>query len=190
MSLSTTAYDKELSLRINKVIIQELIKFNFDKKTTKALNDLKFVTYRTDSVFRAYEALKYHSAEYLDQNKYLIKATVKVPQEDMDEKKKILSSRYLKLVEMQEQALIRTQTEKPVIQILDQPYIDSIEKPSKSGAAIVYGMLGLLFGFVFSIRKVLGKLISTELSKTISGLQPTEETTLDPTIESKDSFEL
>ncbi len=172
MSLSTKAFDKDLALLTNKIIIQELIKFNFDKKTEKAMVDLRFINERTDSVARAYEALKYRSANYVDQNKYLIKATVKIPQEDMDEKKRILSQRYAKLVELQEQAFIRMQTDKPVVQILDQPYIESLINPSKAGAAMIYGILGLLGGLLFVIRGALGRLIKSEISKSLKMQKP------------------
>ena len=174
MSLSTKAFDKTLALRINKIIIQELIKFNFDKKTEKALVDLRFINTRTDSVSRVYEVLKYKTANYIDENKYLIKATVKIPQEDLEEKKKIISSRYLKLVELQEQAFIRLQTDKPVIQLLDQPYIESYTNPSKEGSAIVYGIIGMLFSFLFVVRKSIINLVSSELSKSMKGLTKTE----------------
>lgn len=175
MSLTTKANNKDLALMINKVMIQELIKFNFDKKTAKAIADMQFINERLDSVSTIYEALKYQSANYADANKYMIKQTVKIPMEDLDEKKKIISTRYLRLIELQEQAFIRLQADKPVIQILDTPYISTSTHPSTSGASIVLGIIGLLLSVLFTLRNVIIRFVRAELAKNKKSSEESKE---------------
>lgn len=165
MSLTTKANNKDLALLINKIMIQELIKFNFDKKTAKAAADMHFINARLDSVASVYESLKYRSANYADANKYMIKQTVKIPMDDLEEQKKILATRYLKLIDLQEQAFIRLQTDKPVVQVLDSPYIDVTKHPSTSGAAVAFGLIGFLLSIGYLLRNVVIKFIRTELAK-------------------------
>lgn len=165
MSLTTNANNKELALLVNKIMIQELIKFNFDKKTEKAAQDMRFISHRLDSVSSIYEGVKYKSANYSDANKYMAKATVKIPMEDLEEQRKILQARYTKLVELQEQAFIRLQTDKPVIQLLDAPFIDSSTHASTQGAAIIGAIIGLLLSIIYSIRRIIVRFVRAELAK-------------------------
>lgn len=175
MSLTTKANNKELALLINKIMIQELIKFNFDKKTAKAAADMHFINERLDSVANVYESLKYRSANYADANKYMIKQTVKIPMDDLEEQKKILATRYLKLIDLQEQAFIRLQTDKPVVQVLDSPYIDVTKHPSTSGAAAAFGLIGFLLTIGYLLRNVVIRFVRSELAKNKNSEEEAEE---------------
>ncbi len=165
MSLTTNANNKELALLVNKIMIQELIKFNFDKKTEKAAMDMRFISHRLDSVSTIYRGVKYSHANYADANKYMAKATVKIPMEDLEEQRKILQARYTKLVELQEQAFIRLQTDKPVIQLLDAPFIDSSTHASTQGAAIIGAVIGLILSIIYSLRRIIVRFVRTEIAK-------------------------
>jgi hypothetical protein len=165
MSLTTNANNKDLALLVNKIMIQELIKFNFDKKTEKAAMDMRFINHRLDSVSTIYQGVKYSSANYSDANKYMAKATVKIPMEDLEEQRKILQARYTKLVELQEQAFIRLQADKPVIQLLDAPFIDSSTHASTQGAAIIGAFIGMLLSIMYSLRRIIIRFIRAEIAK-------------------------
>jgi hypothetical protein len=185
MSLVNHAYDEKLALIENEFIIKELIKFNYDKKTAKAKNDLMFITRRTDSINRIYENVKYQLASFSDVNKYILKSTVKIPQEDLEESKKIIASRYIKLVELQEQAFIRFQTDQPIIQLLDKPYIEYVDRPSKLSGALFYVLISFIFSTLFFIRKPIIEVLNSEISKAIKGGKSEKNT--DNKIESIDS---
>jgi uncharacterized protein involved in exopolysaccharide biosynthesis len=176
MSLINQAHGRDAALMVNKAIIQELIKFNYDKKTEKAANDLIYINHRLDSVESLYEAIKYQNANYIDANKYLIKATVKIPMDDLDERKKIISQRYLKLVDAQEQALVRYQTDKPVVQLLDLPYIESTKSPTPQTTAFLCGILSLFLTLLFVLRNIIISSISAFVKNTFSRLKnPSKE---------------
>jgi penicillin V acylase-like amidase (Ntn superfamily) len=95
----------------------------------------------------------------------MIKQTVKIPMDDLEEQKKILATRYLKLIDLQEQAFIRLQTDKPVVQVLDSPYIDITKHPSTSGASIVFGLLGFLLSIGYLLRNPVIRFVRAELAK-------------------------
>ncbi|MFM2224232.1 MAG: hypothetical protein RJA07_434 [Bacteroidota bacterium] len=168
MSLINNAYSDDLALYENQSIIDELITFNFNKKTEKAKEDLIYITHRADSVKEIYENIKYQYAEFDDQNKFIIKKTVGIPKEDLEERKRIISARYLKLVDLQEQAFVRYQTDKPIIEILDLPYIDGVTTPSKMASAILYAIFAAMVTIIFIVRNLLGSVISSEISKATS----------------------
>ncbi len=89
MSLENFNYSPELAMMENKIIINELINFNFEITTQKVKQDLDYITNRVDSIREIYENLKYENAQFNDVNKYMIKSVVKVPLEDLEENKKI-----------------------------------------------------------------------------------------------------
>jgi hypothetical protein len=165
MSLVNNAYSEELALYENESIIEELITFNYNKKTEKAKNDLEYINHRADSMKELYENLKYQFASFDDANKFIIKQTVGIPKLDLDERKKIISQRYFKLVEMQEQAFIRFQTDKPIVEILDYPYIDGVTQPSQMASAIMYALFTIIISIAFVVRKLVYGLIKDEIAK-------------------------
>ncbi|MFM2049444.1 MAG: hypothetical protein RI955_1992 [Bacteroidota bacterium] len=168
MSLINNSYSSDLALYENQSIIDELITFNFNKKTEKAKNDLIYITHRADSVKELYENVKYQFAEFDDQNKFIIKKTVGIPKEDLEERKRIISARYLKLVDLQEQAFVRYQTDKPIVEILDHPYIDGVTTPSKMSSAILYAIFASIMTILFIVRNLLVSVISSEIAKATS----------------------
>ena len=95
----------------------------------------------------------------------MAKATVKIPMEDLEEQLKILQARYTKLVELQEQAFIRLQTDKPVIQLLDAPFIDSSTHASTQGAAFIGAIIGLVLSILYSLRRIIIRFVRAEIAK-------------------------
>jgi hypothetical protein len=168
MSLINNAYSENLALYENKSIIDELINFNFNKKTDKAKRDLEYLSYRADSLRKLYGDIKYEYASFDDANKFIIKKTVGIPKEDLEEQKKVISQRYFKIIELQEQAFIRFQTDKPIVEILDEPYIDSVVIPSKLASGILYALLALILSSLFFLRNFLIAIIQDEISKAAS----------------------
>jgi hypothetical protein len=168
MSLINNAYSEELALYENESIIDELITFNYNKKTEKAKNDLEYINHRADSMKELYENLKYDYARFDDANKFIIKQTVGIPKLDLDERKKIIAQRYFKLVDMQEQAFIRYQTDKPIVEILDYPYIEGVAKPSQMVSALMYAVFTILISMIFVVRNLIFGLIKDEITKATS----------------------
>jgi hypothetical protein len=167
MSLTNHAGSADLALYINKIIIDELIKFNYDKKTEKAKNDLEYFTKRTDSLGKLYESIRFQFANYNDNNKFIIKSTVNIPREELAERRDIIKTRYFKMIEAQEQAFIRFETDKPVVQILDAPFISAVTSPSKSTGAIMYAVFGICLGLILALRKLIYGFVSVEFKKLI-----------------------
>ena len=168
MSLKNNCYSEDLALAENKLIIKTLIEFNLEKKTLQAKEDLIYINHRTDSITQIYQRLKHSLAQFSDDNKYMIKQTVRLPVEDLEEEKQIISTRYKKLVEMQEQAFVRYETDKPIIDLLDEPYIDSVTKPDVVGVSIFYGIISAFFLCIFFTRKILFGLIQAELKRAMA----------------------
>ena len=98
----------------------------------------------------------------------MIKATVRIPMEDLDERKKIISQRYLKLVDAQEQALVRYQTDKPVVQLLDLPFIESTKSPTPQTTAMICGFLSLFLTMIFVLRSLIIRLITDLIKKNLN----------------------
>ncbi len=163
MSLVNFAFDKDLALTENQIIIDELIKFNFEVNTLKVKQDLDYITHRTDSIRDIYENLKYQNAQFNDVNKYMIKSVVKVPQEDLEENKKIIAARYSRLLEMQDQALVRYQSDKPIIKILDLPYLDGETSPPVFITAFIVFVATLFASLIFVCRKIIINIIRDEI---------------------------
>jgi hypothetical protein len=115
-----------------------------------------------------YENLKYDYARFDDANKFIIKQTVGIPKLDLDERKKIIAQRYFKLVEMQEQAFIRYQTDKPIVEILDYPYIEGVAKPSQMVSALMYAAFTILISMIFVVRNLIFGLLKDEIAKATS----------------------
>lgn len=165
MSLINHAYSEDLALYENASIIDELITFNFNKKTFKAQNDLAYLTKRADSLKKLYEDIKYEYAEFDDANKFIIKKTVGIPKEDLGERKSVISQRYFKIIELQEQAFIRVQTDKPIVEVLDEPFIDSVTAPSKLASGIMYAIFVSIFLTMFFLRNFVIDIIKDEIAK-------------------------
>ena len=163
MSLENFNYSPELAMLENKIIINELINFNFEITTQKVKQDLDYITNRVDSIRDIYENLKYQNAQFNDVNKYMIKSVVKVPLEDLEENKKIIAARYNRLVDMQEQAIVRYQSDKPIIKVLDYPYIESVIQASVFTPALMMFVLSFLAFTIFACRKVFAAIIKAEI---------------------------
>jgi Chain length determinant protein len=164
LSLINSNYNSELALFENQVIIDQLIQFNYDVNTQKSKEDLSYINNRLDSVKNAYENIKYQSAQFDDVNKYLIKSVVKVPQLDLEEDKKILSARYQKLAEYQEQALVRYETDKPILKIVDNPYIDQVKQNAIVFPSIITFLILIIVFSIFITRKYFAEIIIAEIS--------------------------
>lgn len=165
MSLINNAYSEDLALYENQSIIDELINFNFNKKTDKAKRDLEYLSYRADSIKQMYDNIKFDYARFDDANKFIIKKTVGIPKDDLEERRKVISQRYFKIIELQEQAYIRFQTDKPIVEILDKPFIDSVVIPSKFATGALYAFLAFFLSSLFFLRHFLVEIIKEEIEK-------------------------
>ena len=165
MSLINNAYSEDLALYENESIIDELINFNYNKKTDKAKRDLEYLSFRADSLKQMYDNIKYDFAKFDDANKFIIKKTVGIPKEDLEERKKVIAQRYFKIIELQEQAFIRFQTDKPIVEVLDKPFIDSVTAPSKFASGVLYAIFAFIFSTFFFLRNFLIEIVKDEMAK-------------------------
>ncbi len=182
-SVYTSAYTSALAGAINEITLQELIKFNFDKKTAKARGDLEYINRRTDSIKEIYDRLVYNTAEFLDVNQFGKKAVVNVPKDQMLLQKTIYESRYRKLVEMQENAVIRYQQSTPVVSVLDYPYPPfTQEVPPRIKYALIAFVSVLFLSCVMACWSILTEIVKTEIKTALRPNKVEEDSTPPPSV--------
>jgi hypothetical protein len=83
----------------------------------------------------------------------------------LEERKKVIAQRYFKIIELQEQAFIRFQTDKPIVEVLDKPFIDSVTAPSKFASGVLYAIFAFIFSTFFFLRNFLIEIVKDEMAK-------------------------
>ncbi|MEO0900092.1 MAG: hypothetical protein AAFY71_26995 [Bacteroidota bacterium] len=177
------SYDSKLSGVISDSYIKQLTIYYGERKTEKAQRNVKFYSYRADSIKTELDNINKRIAYIADKNRYKIYAKDDLLPVDLESQQAILSNIYSALVISREQALAQLQEDIPVIQVLDPP-----KPPFKKIKSnwFLYLFAGSFIGFILASFLSTRKLIVEDLTAFIrSALKLDEEEDVDQAVVSE-----
>jgi uncharacterized protein involved in exopolysaccharide biosynthesis len=130
-------------------------------RTSKARQQVEFLTNQVNDVRRRYEATELQLSNYRDRNRSLFLETAKIEEQRLQADYILAQGVYSDLSKQLEQARIKVQEESPVFQILEPAQVPLRKSGPKRTIIIVgFGLLGAIIGLVvFFAKRIFGKRI-------------------------------
>ncbi|MCI4668986.1 MAG: hypothetical protein MRZ79_12705 [Bacteroidia bacterium] len=161
IQLGISAYESRLSGIISESYIEQLGIYYSKRKTEKAGRNVRFFSFRADSVKNELDKINRRIANYVDKSRYKIYARDEIFPVDLENQQAILSQIYSSLVISREQALAQLQENIPVIQVLDPPMPPYRSISSKK---YLYATIGLLAGVFIGVFLVTRQLLWEDIT--------------------------
>ncbi|WNJ21217.1 Wzz/FepE/Etk N-terminal domain-containing protein [Pontibacter sp. G13] len=160
IKMSNSYYQPRVTQAVSDSYINSLNEYYKKQRTEKALNNIEFFTERADSIKYELDKLKRRLARYQDENRSLVFNQDNILPMELQEELGVLQIMYNQLVAAREQSVAQLQQDIPIIYILDPP-----EPPFKitKSSLVLYGFLGLVFGFFLSAFLALRKHVAADI---------------------------
>jgi uncharacterized protein involved in exopolysaccharide biosynthesis len=164
-TITTEAHDPNLSQVMNERILAELSNYYIRMVTEKPRTDLEKIKIMRDSLNDEMYNTERAIAGFIDANQMSVKSSTQLPQSKLVRKLKEVEQLYVNTSTSYQNAKFKLLWESPIFQVLDKagpPY--GFNKPNwKKNAVIAFILTFFLLSLFFS-RKVIWRMIETELS--------------------------
>lgn len=146
--------DKKGVANLGKIVIERLNDAIISYKIQKAKNDAEFIEKRYNEAYAKFVKAQMNLSAFRDQNKSIITASAKAIEERLVMEFNIAYNVCNSLALQLEQAQIKIQENKPVLQIIDPPYVPNYKSgPKRILIIVVFSLMGLVTGCVYVILK-------------------------------------
>ena len=136
--------------------IEQLTQYYKTQKTEKAQNNLKFFTYRSDSIYRELEKATAYVARHYDRNQNLTRLSSGLKVREKEIESEYLRQLFLQTTASKEEAVAQLQRDTPIIQILDYPVPPFKARKASMLVNLVLGFfLGAFIPMVYFSRKLI-----------------------------------
>lgn len=165
--ITSTFHDKNLSKEVNETILEALSDYYISLVTEKPRSDLVKIKTMRDSLKEELYAVERAIAGFQDANQLAVKYEVNIPQAKLVRARIEIEQLYAVTVTAYQNAKFKLLSESPIFQVLDfpgEPY--QFSKPSSKKAAIIAFFVCFFAFSFFACRKIFGRIIMEELSKT------------------------
>lgn len=153
---------------VGKSYIDEIQSYYKIKKTEKTRKLYEFYVDRTDSIRRELEGRLRRTAKMEDEDKFRIFARTELPKLENQKEADILAEMYAQMLAMREGALNDYLKDAPTLQVLDAPEPPfDVQKPKPFMMLFVGAFLGIFFGIVLSVQKLLRQDLVSYLKKAL-----------------------
>ena len=146
--------DKKGVANLGKIVIERLNDAIISYKIQKAKNDAEFIEKRYNEAYAKFVKAQMNLSAFRDQNKSIITASAKAIEERLVMEFNIAYNVCNSLALQLEQAQIKIQENKPVLQIIDPPYVPNYKSgPKRILIIVVFSLLGFVTGCIYVVLK-------------------------------------
>jgi uncharacterized protein involved in exopolysaccharide biosynthesis len=149
LTFKVSTQDPYVSAEIVNKMYVLLTKYIIDYKIQKAKLDLKFIEDRFAETERRYLAAQKNLADFKDQNKGLILASVLVKEQNLQSEYNLAFNMYNTLSQQVEQSKIKVQEKTPVFKVINPSQIaNTNSKPKLINTLFIMAILGAFIGMI------------------------------------------
>ncbi|MEI8109590.1 MAG: hypothetical protein WCH59_01260 [Chitinophagia bacterium] len=142
--------EAKLSARVNKLVLELLIKYAIRFKVSKQLENVEFLEARTKEAETKYKESQQKVASFKDNNYNVIFQSVQTRESVLQNEFQLYSGIYNQLIAQLEQAKIQLKKDSPLFTVVEPVYIPD-EVASDNSKIVSYTLKGLIFGLLISL---------------------------------------
>lgn len=157
ITITSVMPDPMVAALVAQQTLTHLTEYVTNYRTSKARQQVRFLTQQVNNARRRYQAAEYGLSRYRDLNRSLFLNTAKIEEQRLQADFLLAQTVYNDLSKQLEQARIKVQEEAPVFEVLEPAHLP-LRKSGLSGTIILAGftIFGAVFGLgVFAVRRVL-----------------------------------
>lgn len=158
LSVSYTSKDEPFAKAFNETLVQHVNSFYLETKTKKTGENIRVLTFQTDSVKSVLDSTLLELARYEEQNSNLnpLRSSNRVPIQKLQIGVQAAGAVYQEMVKNLEIARITHRNNQPLIQVIDRPVFPLKDDKMKWYKALVFGLIlgGVLMVLSLTLRDI------------------------------------
>jgi len=154
MKINATTTNGEVSVKLAKILFEELSEYYIDQSIEKQELTYKLIKSKSDSIYGELQAKSYSLANFKDGNQGMFARTDKLTESKLELEIRKLGAMYSEVTKNLEVADFALKDKTPFIQLIDEPILPIIPQKSSLLKAIMLGLfLGVFLGTAFVVTR-------------------------------------
>jgi len=154
MKINALTYNGEISVKLAKVLFEELSSYYVDQSIEKQELTYKLIKSKSDSIYGELQAKSYSLANFKDGNQGMFARTDKLTESKLELEIRKLGAMYSEVTKNLEVADFALKSKTPFIQLIDEPILPINPHKISLPKAILLGLfLGIFLGTAFVVTR-------------------------------------